>query len=157
MNRARSRRGSLARNIVVLTTVVAALAVAADRAGRLADRRARRGAARARPTDAPGNGAEPSARLVRSCSSPAPRYSAGPNGVQLAVIAPDGTVSGTATPAVDMASKSALLAGEPVSTNSVLGGQDVLLVGQPGVRGGAVVLTEPYTVVTQNTNQIRRN
>ncbi|MER5461747.1 HAMP domain-containing sensor histidine kinase [Streptomyces sp. NPDC002668] len=156
MNRPRSRRGSLARNIVVLTTVVAALAAALT--GLIAWQTAEHGAER-RERDQLTRQATVLSRLpaLSEALFTGAQVLAGPNSVQLAVIAPDGTVSGTATPAVDMASKSDLLAGEPVSTNSVLGGQDVLLVGQPGVRGGAIVLTEPYTVVTENTNQIRRN
>lgn len=156
MNRPRSRRGSLARNIVVLTTVVAALAAALT--GLIAWQTAEHGAER-RERDQLTRQATVLSRLpaLSEALFTGAQVLAGPNSVQLAVIAPDGTVSGTATPAVDMASKSDLLAGEPVSANSVLGGQDVLLVGQPGVRGGAIVLTEPYTVVTQNTNQIRRN
>ncbi|MGW0285878.1 sensor histidine kinase [Streptomyces sp. NPDC003236] len=82
---------------------------------------------------------------------------AGANGLQIAVIGPDGTVTGSATPAVDTASKAALSAGHPVSTTGILGGQSVLLVGQPAARGGAVVLTEPYSVVTDDTNQVRRS
>ncbi|MFG2617218.1 histidine kinase dimerization/phospho-acceptor domain-containing protein [Streptomyces sp. NPDC048507] len=81
----------------------------------------------------------------------------GPNGVAIAVIAPDGTVTGSATPAVGLASKSALLAGRAVSTSGVLDGREVLIVGRPGVRGGAVVLTEPYAVVADHTDRIRRN
>ncbi|MEU9014824.1 HAMP domain-containing sensor histidine kinase [Streptomyces sp. NPDC048479] len=156
MNRPRSRRGSLARNIVVLTTVVAALAVALT--GLIAWQTAEHGAEQ-RERDQLTRQATVLSRLPAFSEAlfTGAQVLAGPNSVQLAVIAPDGTVSGTATPAVDMASKSDLLAGEPVSINSVLGGQDVLLVGQPGARGGAIVLTEPYTVVTQNTNQIRRN
>ncbi|MGW0750619.1 ATP-binding protein [Streptomyces sp. NPDC002587] len=158
MNRPRSgaRRGSLARNIVVLTTVVAALAVALT--GLVAWQTAAHGAEQ-RERDQLTRQATVLSRLpaLSEALFNGAQVLAGPNGVQLAVIAPDGTVSGTATPAVDRASKSALLSGEPVSTDGILGGRDVLLVGQPGVRGGAVVLTEPYAVVTRNTNQIRRN
>ncbi|MFD9224220.1 histidine kinase dimerization/phospho-acceptor domain-containing protein [Streptomyces sp. NPDC060064] len=156
MNRPRPRRGSLARNIVVLTTVVAALAVALT--GLIAWQTAEHGAEQ-RERDQLTRQAKVLSRLpaLSEALFTGAQVLAGPNSVHLAVIAPDGTVSGTATPAVDLASKSDLLAGEPVSTDSVLGGQDVLLVGQPGARGGAIVLTEPYTVVTQNTNQIRRN
>ncbi|WP_328929558.1 HAMP domain-containing histidine kinase [Streptomyces sp. NBC_00190] len=158
MNRPRSgpRRGSLARNIVVLTTVVAALAVALT--GLVAWQTASHGAEQ-RERDQLTRQATVLSRLPALSETlfNGAQVLAGPNGVQLAVIAPDGTVSGTATPAVDRTSKSALLSGEPVSTDGILGGQDVLLVGQPGVRGGAVVLAEPYTVVTRNTNQIRRN
>lgn len=150
------RRGSLARNIVVLTTVVAALAVALT--GLVAWQTAAHGAEQ-RERDQLTRQATVLSRLpaLSEALFHGAQVLGGPNNVQLAVIAPDGTVSGTATPAVDRASKSALLAGKPVSTTGILGGQDVLLVGQPGVRGGAVVLTEPYAVVTENTNQIRRN
>ncbi|WP_405526933.1 HAMP domain-containing histidine kinase [Streptomyces avidinii] len=150
------RRGSLARKIVVLTTVVAALAVALT--GLIAWQTAAHGAEQ-RERDQLTRQATVLSRLpvLSEALFNGAQVLAGPNGVQLAVIAPDGTVSGTASPAVDRTSRSALLAGKPVSTTGILGGRDVLLVGRPGVRGGAVVLTEPYTVVTENTNQIRRN
>ncbi|MEZ0095810.1 ATP-binding protein [Streptacidiphilus sp. EB129] len=156
MSREAPGRGSLVRNIVVLTTVVAALAVALT--GLIAWQTAAHGAEQ-RERD----------QLARHATvlSHAPALSelffngaqalAGPDGVELAVISPDGSVQGTATPAVDTVSKAALLAGRPVSTSSVLGGQDVLLVGQPAARGGAVVLTEPYSTVAQETNRIRGN
>ncbi|MEY9876381.1 two-component system OmpR family sensor kinase [Streptacidiphilus sp. MAP12-33] len=82
---------------------------------------------------------------------------AGPNGEQFAAVAPDGTVTGAAAPALDLASKAALLAGRSVSTDGLLAGQDVLLVGSPTPRGGAVVLTEPYATVDRDTDQIRRD
>ncbi|WP_405942787.1 ATP-binding protein [Streptomyces sp. NBC_00207] len=149
-------RGSLARNIVVLSTVVAALAVALT--GLIAWQTAAHGAEQ-RERDQLTRQATVLSRLpaLSEALFTGAQVLAGPNGVQLAVIAPDGTVSGTATPAVDRASKAALLAGKPVSTTGLLGGEEVLLVGRPGVRGGAVVLTEPYAVVSENTNQIRRN
>ncbi|MFE1804569.1 ATP-binding protein [Streptomyces sp. NPDC059533] len=150
------RRGSLARNIVALTTAVAALAVALT--GLIAWQTAAHGAEQ-RERDRLTRQATVLSRLpaLSEALFRGAQVLGGPNEVQLAVVAPDGTVSGSATPAVDRTSKSALLAGKPVSTTGILGGRDVLLVGQPGVRGGAVVLTEPYTVVTDNTNQIRRN
>ncbi|WP_404953295.1 ATP-binding protein [Streptomyces sp. 147326] len=163
MNRPRSgaragtgARGSLARNIVVLSTVVAALAVALT--GLIAWQTAAHGAEQ-RERDQLTRQATVLSRLpaLSEALFTGAQVLAGPNGVQLAVIAPDGSVSGTATPAVDRASKSALLAGKPVSTTGILGGEEVLLVGRPGVRGGAVVLTEPYAVVSENTNRIRRN
>ncbi|MEV7520450.1 HAMP domain-containing sensor histidine kinase [Streptomyces sp. NPDC091371] len=159
MNRPRTggpRRGSLARNIVVLTTVVAALAVVLT--GLVAWQTAAHGA-EDRERDQLARQATVLSRLpaLSEALFHGAQVLGGPNSVQLAVIAPDGTVSGTATPAVDRASKAALLAGEPVSSTGILGGQEVLLVGRPGVRGGAVVLTEPYAVVTENTNRIRRN
>ncbi|WP_329095628.1 sensor histidine kinase [Streptomyces sp. NBC_01439] len=151
------RRSSLARKIVVLTTLVAALAVALT--GLIAWQTAAHGAEQ-RERDQLTRQATVLSRLpaVSEALFTGAQVLAGPNEVQLAVIAPDGTVSGTAGPAVDRRSKSALLAGDPVSTTGILGGQEVLLVGQPGVRGGgAVVLTEPYAVVTENTSRIRRN
>ncbi|MER6201288.1 HAMP domain-containing sensor histidine kinase [Streptomyces sp. NPDC001586] len=159
MNRPRpgsGTRGSLARNIVVLSTVVAALAVALT--GLIAWQTAAHGAEQ-RERDQLARQATVLSRLpaLSEALFTGAQVLAGPNGVQLAVISPDGAVSGTATPAVDRASKSALLAGKPVSTTGILGGEEVLLVGRPGVRGGAVVLTEPYAVVGEDTNRIRRN
>ncbi|GHI83414.1 HAMP domain-containing sensor histidine kinase [Streptomyces xanthophaeus] len=150
------RRGSLVRNIVLLTTVVAALAVGLT--GLIAWQTAARGAEQ-RERDRLTRQATVLSRLpaLSEALFNGAQVLGGPNGVQLAVVAPDGKVSGTASPAVDRASKSALLAGKPVSTRGLLGGEEVLLVGQPGVRGGAVVLTEPYTAVTHETNGIRRS
>ncbi|MFB7267753.1 sensor histidine kinase, partial [Streptomyces nojiriensis] len=149
-------RSSLARKIVVLTTAVAALAVALT--GLIAWQTAAHGAEQ-RERDQLTRQATVLSRLpaVSEALFTGAQVLAGPNEVQLAVVAADGTVRGTAGPAVDRRSRAALLAGDPVSTTGILGGQEVLLVGQPGVRGGAVVLTEPYAVVTENTNQIRRN
>ncbi|MFG2872666.1 ATP-binding protein [Streptomyces sp. NPDC048338] len=151
-----ARRGSLARRLVLLTTVVAALAVTLT--GLVAWQTAARGAEE-RERDRLARQATVLSRLpvLSEALFHGAQVLGGPDGVQLAVIAPDGTVSGTATPAVDTASKASLLAGEPVAGHGILGGQDVLLVGRPGVRGGAVVLTEPYAIVTENTNRVRRN
>ncbi|WP_371680428.1 ATP-binding protein [Streptomyces sp. NBC_01276] len=156
MNRSRPRRGSLARSIVVLTTAVAALAVALT--GLVAWQSAAHAAER-RERDQLTRQATVLGRLpvLSEALFDGARALGGPNGVELAVISADGRVGGGATPAVGPAVKAALLVGEPVSTTAVLGGQDVLLVGRPGVGGGAVVLTEPYAVVTRNTNQIRRS
>lgn len=154
--RVRERRRSLAANLILLTTLVAALAAALT--GLIAWQTAANGAEQ-RESD----------QLMRQATvlSDVPALSqllftgsqvlAGPNGVQIAVIESNGSVSGSATPAIDTTSKAALLAGNTVSTTGILGGQQVVLVGHPGVRGGAVVLTEPYTVVTQQTDQVRRN
>ena len=149
-------RGSLARNIVVLTTVVAALTaaltalIAWQTAAHAAEQRERDQLTR----QATVFGRLPDlAQLIYYGA----QALGGPNGVQFAVIAPDGAVSGTATPAVAPATTAAVLAGRSVFTRTVLGGQDVLLLGQPSVRGGGVVLTEPGTVVAQDTDQIRRN
>ncbi|MEU8518831.1 HAMP domain-containing sensor histidine kinase [Streptomyces sp. NPDC048577] len=151
-----TRPGSLARKLVALTTVVAALAVTLT--GIVAWQTAAHGA-EDRERDQLRREATVLSRLpvLTEALFNGARLLGGPNGVELAVIAPDGTVSGTATPAVDTASKAALLAGRPVSTRGVLGGREVLLVGQPGVRGGAVVLTEPYAIVTENTTRVRRS
>ncbi|WP_354644361.1 sensor histidine kinase [Kitasatospora camelliae] len=151
-----SRRGSLARSLVLLTTAVAALAVALT--GLIAWQTAADGAEQ-REREALARQATGLSRLPGLSELVFDRAQelSGPNGVQLAVISPDGAVRGTATPAVDTASKAALLAGRPVSTGGLLGGEQVLLVGRPDVRGGAIVLTEPYAVVAHNTDRIRRN
>jgi two-component system sensor histidine kinase BaeS len=151
-----NRRGSLARNIVLLTTVVAALAAALT--GLIAWQTAAHGAEQ-----------RERGQLMRQARvlSRLPSLSGllfrgvqvleGSNGVRLAVISADGSVGGPAAPAVDPASRAALLAGRPVSASGLLGGQAVLMEGSPGAHGGAVLLTEPYAVVAENTDQIRRN
>jgi two-component system, OmpR family, sensor kinase len=156
MSRSPRRRGTLTLHMVLLTTFVAA--IAAVLTGIIAWQTA-------------ANGAEQRERdqLMRQATvlSHVPAFSqllfngaeafGGPNGTALAIVDPDGTVQGSATPALDTASKAALLAGRAVSTTSILAGQQVLLVGHPGVNGGAIVLTESYTIVSQETDQIRQN
>ncbi|WAZ27362.1 hypothetical protein STRCI_008441 [Streptomyces cinnabarinus] len=98
----RPRRASLTRNTVGLTTVVAALAVALT--GLIAWQTAARGAEQ-RERDQLARHATVLSRLpaLSEALFTGAQVLARPNGVQLAVIAPDGTVSGTATPAVDRA------------------------------------------------------
>ncbi|WP_037602026.1 HAMP domain-containing sensor histidine kinase [Streptacidiphilus rugosus] len=150
------RRGSLARNIVALTTLVAALAVALT--GLVAWQTAAHGAEQ-RERDQLARHAKVLSSLpaLSGVIFAGGQLLGGPNGTQLAVIAADGTVTGTAGPAVDTTSRAELLAGRPVSGTGLLAGQKVLLVGEPGVRGGAVVLTEPYTIVSDDVDRIRRN
>ncbi|GAA4996645.1 hypothetical protein GCM10025734_28540 [Kitasatospora paranensis] len=150
------RRGSLARNIVLLTTAVAALAVALT--GLIAWQTAAHGTEQ-RERDRLGRQATLLSRMP-DLSQPlfdGAQALGGPNGERLAVLGADGAIAGAATPAVDLASRADLLAGRPVDTRGVLGGEEVLLVGRPGPRGGAVVLTEPYAVVARDTDRIRRN
>ncbi|MEU9133681.1 HAMP domain-containing sensor histidine kinase [Kitasatospora sp. NPDC048540] len=156
MTGGRRPRTSLARTLVLLTTAVAALAVALT--GLVAWQTAAHGVEQ-RERDQLARQATVLSRLpnLSGLLFNGAQALGGPNGVELAVITPDGSVSGTATPAVGTAAKADLLAGRPVSTTAVLGGREVLLVGVPGARGGAAVLTEPYTVVEQNTGRIRRN
>ncbi|MFE0462386.1 ATP-binding protein [Kitasatospora sp. NPDC058965] len=149
-------RASLTRKLVLLTTTVAALAVLLT--GLIAWQTAEH-AAEQREREALTRQATALAHLpgLSEVVFNSAQALAGPNGVHLAVLAPDGSVSGTATPALDTAARAALLAGRPVSGDGILAGQDVLLIGQPDVRGGAIVLTEPYAVVEHNTDDIRRN
>ncbi|MET9617428.1 sensor histidine kinase [Kitasatospora indigofera] len=156
MSRGHSSRGSLTRNIVGSTTAVAALAVLLT--GLVTWQTAAHGAEQRERE-----------QLTRQATvlSRVPDLSpllfngaqalGGPNGEEFAVLTPDGRVAGAATPALDLASRAELLAGRPVSTIGVLAGQEVLLVGRPGPQGGAVVLTEPYSVVERNTGRIRRS
>ncbi|GHH83647.1 two-component sensor histidine kinase [Kitasatospora indigofera] len=156
MSRGHSSGGSLTRNIVGSTTAVAALAVLLT--GLVTWQTAAHGAEQRERE-----------QLTRQATvlSRVPDLSpllfngaqalGGPNGEEFAVLTPDGRVAGAATPALDLASRAELLAGRPVSTTGVLAGQEVLLVGRPGPRGGAVVLTEPYSVVERNTGRIRRS
>ncbi|GGV20030.1 two-component sensor histidine kinase [Kitasatospora herbaricolor] len=156
MSGGRTPRGSLTRAVVGLTTAVAALAVLLT--GLVTWQSAAHGAEQRERE-----------QLTRQATvlSRVPDLSpllfdgaqvlGGPNGEEFAVLTPDGRVAGVATPALDTASRAALLAGRPVSTTGVLAGQEVLLVGRPSLRGGAVVLTEPYSVVERNTGRIRRS
>ncbi|WP_042421517.1 sensor histidine kinase [Streptacidiphilus anmyonensis] len=150
------RRRTLAGNLVLLSTVVAA--VAALLTGLVAWQSAAH-AAEQRERDTLTRQATLLSRLpvISPVVFGGAERLAGPNGEQFAVITPGGDVAGGAAPAVDLASKAALLAGRPVSTRSILAGQDVLLVGNPTARGGAVVLTEPYATVDAETGQVRRD
>ncbi|RAG81775.1 sensor histidine kinase [Streptacidiphilus pinicola] len=150
------RRRPLAGHLVLLTTVVAAVAalltglVAWQSAAHAAEQRERDTLTR-------------QATLLSRLPALSPvlfrgaEKLAGPNGEQFAVLAADGTVAGGAAPALDLASRAALLAGRPVSTDGLLAGQDVLVVGSPTAGGGAVVLTEPYATVDRTTDQIRHD
>ncbi|SEM05406.1 sensor histidine kinase [Streptacidiphilus jiangxiensis] len=150
------RRRTLAGHLVLLTTVVAAVAalltglVAWQSAAHAAEQRERDTLTR-------------QATLLSHLPALSPvlfhgaERLAGPNGEQFAVLAADGTVTGGAAPALDLASRATLLAGRTVSTDGLLAGQDVLVVGSPTASGGAVVLTEPYATVDRTTDQIRRD
>ncbi|WP_042383511.1 sensor histidine kinase [Streptacidiphilus melanogenes] len=154
--RAPGARRTLAGNLVLLTTVVAA--VAALLTGLVAWQSAAH-AAEQRERDTLTRQATLLSRLpvISPVVFTGAERLAGPNGEQLAVVTPGGGVTGGAAPAVDLASKSALLAGRTVSTRGILAGQDVLLVGDPTARGGAVVLTEPYATVDREAGQVRRD
>lgn len=80
---------------------------------------------------------------------------AGANGVELAVLASDGDLSGAAAPAVSDAAVGTLLDGRPVSADGTLDGVSVLVEGQPTPGGGAVVLVRPDSVVADKTHQMR--
>lgn len=60
-------------------------------------------------------------------------------GDRFAVVAADGTVSGSARSSVDAEVVRALQAGRTVSTTTTLGGKDAVLVGIPAPAGGGVV------------------
>lgn len=71
------------------------------------------------------------------------RQLVGPDGTELAVVQPDGTVEGPAAAAVTTPVREALLAGRAQSTTSTLADEPVLVEGSPTAEGGAVVLTLP--------------
>ncbi|MFJ5737701.1 HAMP domain-containing sensor histidine kinase [Streptomyces microflavus] len=150
---ARTRGGSLTRNLVLLATVVATVAVLL--AGFAAWRTARSNAE-----------AQYRERLTRQAAvlSVAPSLSTllldqaqrltGATGVRVAVVSPDGRVAGPSGGAVTPADRDALLAGEDVSTTAVLDGARVLVEGRPA-HDGAVVLTQPFTEVDAAADRIR--
>ncbi|MFJ6139779.1 ATP-binding protein [Kitasatospora sp. NPDC092286] len=149
----RAPGGSLTGNLVLLTTVVATVAVLL--AGFAAWRTARSNAE-----------AQYRERLTRQAAvlSVAPNLSVllldqaqrltGATGVRVAVIAPDGQVAGPSAEAVTPRDRDALLAGEDISTTAVLSGVRVLVEGRPA-RDGAVVLAQPFTEVDAAADRIR--
>jgi two-component system, OmpR family, sensor kinase len=145
----------LRRVLVALTGAVAVVAVgltgvtAWQAAGRQAEHRER---------DRLGRQAQALARLPGLSATVA--GNAGPYadvaGVRVAVVAPDGTVSGPAAGLLDLDDRDTLLAGHRLSATGTLGGQQVLVEGRPGRNGGATVLTRPATDVTEAVEGTRR-
>ncbi|MFE0381176.1 sensor histidine kinase [Streptomyces inhibens] len=150
------RRSSLARNIVVLTTAVATLAVLLTglKAGHTT-----LSVARQQASDELGRRVQALTQAPALSSLPirGEHMLAGPERVHLAVVSPGGTASGLAAPALDNAARSALTPGNAVSTDATLDGQHVLVEGRPARGGGAVVLTEPYATINQIATQTQRN
>ncbi|MEU9277138.1 HAMP domain-containing sensor histidine kinase [Streptomyces sp. NPDC048342] len=77
-------------------------------------------------------------------------------GVRVAVIAPDGSVSGPAAAVLTHADRDTLLAGHELSSSGSLGGEQILVEGRPGRNGGAAVLTRPATYVQEAVDGTRR-
>ncbi|GAA2828067.1 HAMP domain-containing sensor histidine kinase [Kitasatospora paracochleata] len=148
------RRRPLRRSIALVTTAVAALAVLLT--GLVAWRMA--GAtAEAQEREQLGRHVEVLSRVpaLSGLLHTGEQLLNGRNGVQLAVIAPNGAATGPAGPAVGVDQARDLLAGRDVSSTALLGGQQVILVGRPARGGGAVVLTEPYTAVDRARDRMR--
>lgn len=147
-------RGSLAGNLILLTTAVAAVAVLL--AG-LASWHTVRTTAEAQERDRLARQADVLSRTPALSSLLLEREQrlAGSNGVELAVVAPDGTTAGPAAPAVTPAVLTALRAGDAASATTTLSGHAVLVEGHPSHGGGAVVLTKPFTAVDDAAARIR--
>lgn len=150
----RPLRGSLAGNIILLATVVAALAVLLT--GLVAWSTARTNA-EAQERDQLGRQAQVLSRLpaLSSLLLEGEQRLAGYNGVQLAVVAAGGSVTGPSTPVVTNAGRDRLLSGHALSATATLDGETVLVEGRPARNGGAVVLTQPMTDVQQAASRIR--
>ncbi|MEU4092683.1 HAMP domain-containing sensor histidine kinase [Streptomyces sp. NPDC026673] len=147
-------RGSLAGNLVLLTTAVAAVAVLL--AG-LAAWHTVRTTAETQERDRLARQADVLSRTPALSSLLLEREQrlAGSNGVELAVVAPDGTTAGPAAPAVTTAVIAALRGGDAASATATLDGRRVLVEGHPSRDGGAVVLTKPFTAVDEAAARIR--
>ncbi|MEU0180711.1 HAMP domain-containing protein [Streptomyces sp. NPDC006207] len=147
-------RGSLAGNLVLLTTAVAAVAMLL--AG-LASWHTIRTTAEAQERDRLARQADVLSRTPALSSLLLEREQrlAGSNGVELAVVAPDGTTAGPAAPAVTTAVLAALRGGDSASATAALGGRAVLVEGHPSAGGGAVVLAKPFTAVDDAAARIR--
>ncbi|WUD73510.1 HAMP domain-containing histidine kinase [Streptomyces sp. NBC_00510] len=147
-------RGSLAGNLVLLTTAVAAVAVLL--AG-LASWHTIRTTAEAQERDRLARQADVLSRTPALSSLLLEREQrlAGSNGVELAVVAPDGTTAGPAAAAVTTSVLAVLRGGDPASATAALGGRAVLVEGHPSPGGGAVVLTKPFTAVDDAAARIR--
>ncbi|MER6265969.1 HAMP domain-containing sensor histidine kinase [Streptomyces sp900105755] len=139
-------RGTLTTAIVLLATLVAALAVVltgivagetahASAEAQERDQLARQAAVLSR-VPAPGS-------LLLADE----QRLAGSNGVRLAVVAPDGRVTGPAAPALTDADRDRLLSGRSVSATAPLAGRNFMVEAHPAPGGGAVVLAQPMTDV----------
>lgn len=154
MTRSAPRRGSLAGTIVLLATTVAAIAVLLT--GVVAWQTAR-GTAEAHARVQMARQATVLSRVpsMSELLLTGVQRIAGSNGTRIAVVNPDGTVSGGAVAAVSGLSEDALLAGRTVSATAVLDGEPVLVEGHPTRSGGAVVLAKPFTDVDAAADRIR--
>ncbi|MFJ5546640.1 sensor histidine kinase [Streptomyces sp. NPDC093225] len=155
MSAARSGRGTLARELVLLAGLVALVAVLLT--GAAAWYTARSGA-EARERDQLGRQATVLSRIPRLSGLlvEGEQLIAGSNGVRLAVLDPSGTLHGPAAAAVSNAQRDVLLAREPLSATGTLDGRPVVLEGRAHGSGG-VVLAKPMAEVDAATARIRRN
>ncbi|MFJ3667221.1 sensor histidine kinase [Streptomyces sp. NPDC090106] len=147
-------RGSLAGDIVLLATVVAALAVLLT--GLVAWSTART-SAEAQERDQLGRQAQVLSRVpaLSSLLLEGEQRLAGANGVQLAVVAPDGSAAGPSAPVLTTATRDRLLSGKTLSTTAALGEETVLVEGRPARNGGALVLTQPMTDVERAASRMQ--
>ncbi|WP_052849051.1 sensor histidine kinase [Streptomyces avicenniae] len=150
-------RGSLTRAVVLLTLVVAAVAIALTG---LSAWRVVGGTTEALEREQLARRAEVLSRTpaVSGLLLDRERRIAGSDGSRLAVVSPSGEVTGPAAGAVGEGTRRRLLDGEAVATTAELDGQRVLLAGHPSGDGGergAVVLTQPFTEVDGATDRMR--
>lgn len=149
------RRASLASTITLLTTAVAALAVLLT--GLVAWQTVR-SETEAQQRDELGRQAEILSRTP-ALSLPLLRRDqrlAGFDGVQLAILPPTGAPVGPASAVIDATTKHVLLSGHSLSASATLNSEPVMVEGRTTRDGGAVVLTQPLTVVHQATARIRQ-
>ncbi|MFE3268766.1 sensor histidine kinase [Streptomyces sp. NPDC059215] len=151
----RRRPGPITRDITLVTTAVALVAVVLT--GVTAWYLVRTGA-EAQQRDQLGRQAEVLSRTPALSELLLDREQrlAGSNGQQVAVVAPGGRTVGPATAAVDDRTRARLLDGKAVSAEASLDGTRVLVEGRPTPGGGAVVLTQPYLVVHDSVARMRR-
>ncbi|GGX69180.1 sensor histidine kinase [Streptomyces fructofermentans] len=147
-------RGTLAGNIVLLTTAVAAVAVLLT--GLFAWRMIRT-TTEAREREDLARQAEVLARTPPLASWMLDRQQriAGPTGTELALVRPSGEVEGPAAEAVDAAGRKALLSGHAVSATAALDGRRMLVEGVATPTGGGLVLVRPMSTVDEATDRIR--
>lgn len=148
------RHGSLAGNLILLTTAVAAVAVVLT--GLFAWRMIRTNAEE-QEREQLSRQAEVLARTPPLASVLLDREQriAGASGTALALVQPSGDVDGPAAAVVDVDARKTLLAGDDLSTTATLDGQEVLVEGVPARNGGGLLLTQPMSSVDDATDRMR--
>lgn len=147
-------RGSLAGNVILITTAVAAAAVVLTAlfAWRMIRTNAEEQERKQLSQQAQVLAQTPTLASVLLSRK---QQVTGTSGTTLALVEPSGDVKGAAAAAVDSDSRKKLLTGEKVSRTSAVDGHNVLVEGVPTRDGGGLVLAQPMDSVDELTSRTR--